>query len=315
MKLLDATPVSDEALVAIAARYRLQFDKAVPFPEAGIINTVYALGDDYVLRVPRNHPAHAAQAHREAVAIPAAVAAGVRTPRLIAFDDAKDILPVPYLIVERVPGVNLESLGIDPPGLPRVWHELGRDLARLHLEVAPAGLAGPPTDTPDGFADPRILVGQRVADGWISPVEARWLGRWLDRLAPLATHPVPRRFVHADVQMSNVLVDPVSHDYLGLVDWGCADWVDCAFDFLGMPVRAVPLLLAGHREIALLDDDETAEARILWRRTQLILNILPRGAAPGRSWGERPVAWLIDLLRFFIDAPNERWRSLAPEAF
>jgi hypothetical protein len=35
------------------------------------------------------------QAIRESVAIPAAIAGGVRTARLIAFDDRLDILPVP----------------------------------------------------------------------------------------------------------------------------------------------------------------------------------------------------------------------------
>lgn len=314
MKLPAVTPVSHDAAAAIAARHGLRFEGLEPLEHDGIINSVFALGQDHILRVPRNHPAHADQAVREAAAIPLAVEAGVHTPRLIAFDDSRDILPVPYLVVERVRGTNLESLALDPPAPQHAWLELGRDLARLHAGTggARAGSGLEPIRA-DQLPDPRSLVEQRVADGWISPIEARWLDRWLDRLAPDAARPVPNRMVHGDVQMSNVLVDRGTYAYRALIDWGCARSADCAFDFLAMPMAAVPLLLAGHREVAALDQDQAAEARILWHRLQLTLHILPRGAAPGCSWGERPLAWLLDLVGFFLDPPPEPWRSLRPD--
>ena len=310
MNLPDPVRVSDAALAVIVERHGLSSASIEALPVAGIINTVYALGDDLVLRVPRNHPTHVDHAYREAAAIPQAVVAGVRTPGLIAFDDARDILPVPYLIVERVLGVNHESLDLDPKHDPEVWSALGRDLAQLHAIARPE-----PTDsftTKDEFADPRLLVEQRTQDGWFSLLELCWLLRWLERLAPLATRPVPGRFVHADVQMSNLPVEPATGGYLALIDWGCAHWQDCAFDFLSMPLQAVPFLLAGHREVAPLDEDDAAEARILWRLLQLLLNSLPRGAAKDCSWGERPVAWLVDLFRFFLDPPNAHWREIGP---
>lgn len=311
MKLPDPVPLSTVALAAIAARHGLTFTRCEPVPSAGIINSVYLLDDALVLRVPRNHPAHADQARREAIAIPVATAAEVRAPHLVAFDDARDLLPVPYLIVERVRGVSLESLPTEPADVPDVWRALGRDLARLHLGAAADPPANRPPGWADGLADPRLLVEQRVADGWLSPFEARWLSRWLERLAPLATGPVPNRFCHADVQMANLLVDPITRAYLALIDWGCAHWLDPAFDFLGMPLRAVPFILAGYRELASRDDDVT-EARILWRRLQLLLSVLPRGAAKGCSWGERPVAWLVDLLRFFLEQSDDAWRAVGP---
>jgi aminoglycoside phosphotransferase (APT) family kinase protein len=312
MKLPDPVPVSADALAAIGARYGLSLTPCEPVPDAGIINSVYFVGETLVLRVPRNHPAHADQARREAIAIPLAASAGVRTPRLVAFDDACDLLPVPYLIVERVRGVSLESLPIEPEDAPNFWRALGRDLARLHRGVARDGSSDLPPGWGDGLADPRLLVEKRVADGWLSPFEARWLLHWLERLAPLATGPMPRRFCHADVQMANLLVDPRSRDYLALIDWGCAHWADPAFDFLAMPLRAVPLMLAGYREVAPRGVDEVTEARILWRRLQLVLSVLPRGAAKDCAWGERPIAWLADLLRFFIEQSDERWRAVGP---
>src|SRR5919199_1380157 len=117
--LPDHSPVSAAALRAIAERHGLtDIDAAidaepVPLTQTGMINTVYALGRDYVLRVPRNHPGHVAQLLRERAAVPAARAAGVRTPALIAFDDSGEILPVPYAIYERVAGTPFELLGHD----------------------------------------------------------------------------------------------------------------------------------------------------------------------------------------------------------
>jgi hypothetical protein len=39
---------------------------------------------------------------------------------------------------------------------------------------------------------------------------------------------------------------------------------------------------------------------------------MPRRAAPGYSWGEQPIAMLLDLLRFFLEGPGERWLAVAP---
>lgn len=44
----------------------------------------------------------------------------------------------------------------------------------------------------------------------------------------------------------------------------------------------------------------------------MILTIMPRGSAPGCGWGERPVAWLVDLLRFLTVTPDDRWRVFRP---
>ena len=36
------------------------------------------------------------------------------------------------------------------------------------------------------------------------------------------------------------------------------------------------------------------------------------GAVPGRSWGERPLPMLLEVLRFFLDPPDDRWRAVGP---
>lgn len=312
MKLPSQVHLSDVAVTAITARHGLGDRTLTPLAQAGIINAVYMLGEDLVLRVPLDHPAHVAQARVEAVAMPAARAAGVRTPALVAYDDACDLLPVPYLIVEGVAGKTLGSLDLEPGATPDVWRSLGRDLALLHTGV---GEDGPtcPVARPKPLPDPRELVGKRASDGWYTTLEARWLSGWLDRLAAAASEmPAGARFLHLDVQTTNVMVHPSSLAYLALIDWGCAGWGDPAWDFFGMPLRAVPFMLEGHRSVAPLDGDDTAEARILWRHLQHSLAVLPRGAAPGMSWGERPLAWLLEVLRFSLQPLAPRWRELAP---
>jgi Ser/Thr protein kinase RdoA (MazF antagonist) len=160
--------------------------------------------------------------------------------------------------------------------------------------------------------DARLLAEERATDGWLTSLEVRWLTRWLDRLAPVALASVPQRMLHLDVQATNIMVGADTMNYGALLDWGCAGWGDPAFDFHGLPLQAVPFMLEGHRSIAPLDGDEGAEARILWRHVQLALAMLPRGAAPGLAWGERPLAWLIEVFRFFTEAPSHPWRDLGP---
>jgi aminoglycoside phosphotransferase (APT) family kinase protein len=311
MQLPEHTPVTEETVRAIVARHGLPAAGFAPLGQVGMINAIYLLGDDLVLRVPRDHPAFAAQARVEAIAAPAARAAGGRTPRIVAFDDSGEILPVPYLIVERVRGETLGLLAREPGDTPEVWRELGHDLALLHTGVGADDPAAALRTEPAG-RDPRELAEERAADGWFTALETRWLTAWLDRLAPAARAPVAPRCLHLDVQATNIMVRRGGADYAALLDWGCAAWGDPAWDFFGMPLRAVPHILEGHRAVAPLDGDDGAEARILWRYAQITLAVLPRGAAPGLSWGERPLAWLLELARFFLDNPGGRWRDLRP---
>jgi len=315
--LPDHAPISDAELRAVAERYGLTgIDGApVPLAQTGMINAVYALSPHLVLRVPRNHPGHVAQLLRERAAVPAARAAGVRTPALVAFDDSRAILPVPYAIYERVAGIPFELLGRDVRSAPTVWRELGRDLGRLHAGATRTDVAG---DLSEGapMPDPRDLVERRAGEGWFTAMEASWLLRWLERLSPAAREPVPKRLIHADTQPTNVMVaipDDAAPVYHALIDWGCAQWGDDAVDIACAPLGAAPFLLEGHREIARLTADDTAEARVLWRNWQIALDQLPRGAVPGFSWGENPTARVIDTLRFFAARPDGRWRTWRPE--
>jgi aminoglycoside phosphotransferase (APT) family kinase protein len=305
--------ISDEILRGIRRKHKIDFEGCLPVKSVGIINDVYKLGDRYVLRVPKYFGGPTDQAFREQKAIPAARAAGVRTPNLVAFDADCDILEIPYLIVEFVDAPNFESRNRDPASTPEVWRELGRDLAKLHAGTV---VLEPPTWADIHLlSDPRPKIDECFRLRWLSPIEAARLHAWVDRLAPLVAGSIVRgpRFVHADVQMSNVLVAGGTCDYLALIDWGCALMCDdVTVDFLATPMSAVPLMLEGHREIAKLDMDETAEARIVWRRIVSILSDICSNPQTNYSWYNRPIARMVDLLLFFASQQNSRWRQLAP---
>ena len=308
MQLPAFPEVSAEVLHAIAERHGLGIGTIEQLPEVGIFNAIYALGADFILRVPRCHSAFTNAARKEAIVAPAARAAGVRTPLLIAFDSALDLLPVPYTIYERIHGETLGLLDREPGDTPDVWRDLGHDLALLHTNIADEGPLAEVVGQP--MPDPRPWLEEIAEEGYFTAMEARWLMAWLDRLAPAALTALPRRFLHGDLQTTNIMVRAGSLEYLALIDWGSAGWGDPAWDFAGVPLRAAPWLLAGYRDVAQLEGDETAEARILWRHLQLALFLLRREPLPGRSWAERPLAMLLEIMRFLIDSPPPPWRSL-----
>lgn len=305
-ELPDFPETSGETLREISRR--LDVEAPTPLPEVGVFNRIYALGDDLVLRIPRDHPAFVAAARKEAVAVPAAREAGVRTPAMVHFDASCDLLPVPYSVYERVRGETLGLLDLDPADVPEVWTELGRDLGRLHAGVREDGpAAGLEVET---MPDPRPWPGELAAEGHFSDAEARWFSRWLEKLAPAALAPIRRRFLHGDSQATNVMVRSGSLDYLAVLDWGGSGWGDPAWDFAGVPLRVVPFMLEGYREILPPEDD--VEARILWRHLQLSLYLLRRDPQPGRSWAERPLGMLVDVWRFLLEDPGGRWSRWTP---
>ena len=308
MRVPPAVEVSAAAGAAIAARHGIAAPTLARLDHSGTSNTIYLLGGDYVLRVPRDDPARAAGVAAEAVAVAAARAAGVRTPRLVALDDTRDLLPVPYAIYERVPGIPLDRAAHEPANISEVWRELGRDLARLHANVrrdSPAG--GLPDQATD--PDPRPWLDALVAAELMLPDEARWLRAWLGRLERYARAPIAPRFCHGDVNAGNVMVAPGAPSYLALLDWGGAGWGDAAWDFVPVALPAVPLMLEGYRAVAPLEGDDTAEARILWHHIQLMLFTLRHGPPRERAWVARRLARLRDAIDIFLAAPRASWMA------
>ena len=92
-------------------------------------------------------------------------------------------------------------------------------------------------------------------------------------------------------------------EYAALIDWDAAGWCDPAWDFSGVPPSAALTMLAGHRELAPLVEDETAEARILWSHLQLALFGLHRGMGDWPAWRIAGIVRrLLSGVRFFVGA-------------
>lgn len=306
------TEVPVEALTALAEQHGLPVHPIRRMPDTGIFNAIYLLGDDFILRFPRQHPLHYQALWNESIAVPLARHAGVRTPALLVYDDSCTLLPVPYTIYARIHGETLGHLDLEPEDTPWVWRELGRDLARLHRGVEREGPAATLTERKSG-PEPRELAETLAVGGWITGSEARWLQRWLDHIAPAALTPVQPRLCHGDTQTTNIMVDSPFHRYAAVLDWGSTGWSDPAWDFAGIPLRAVPFLLEGYRAIAPLEADAAAEARILWRHVQLALFTAQRAPQPAHSWAERPLPMLLEIARFFLSCPPDRWQELRPQ--
>lgn len=310
MALPDFPEIDDTVLGAIAETHSLKSRTARRLPQVGTFNAIYAFADDgLILRVPRNHPRFVLATRNEAIAVPLAVAAGVRTPRLAHYDATLSLLPVPYALYEHVAGVNLERTMRDPAEASEVWAELGRDLARLHASVARYGPAAG-IEPYEMKTDPRPLPAIIATAGYFTATEADWLERWLDRLAIPALAEHPSRFLHGDTQSANLIVTEGTLEYTAVIDWGACLWGDVAYDFGGIPLRAVPAMLAGYRETA--PGDETIEARILWYHLTIGLHQLRGTPKPDWSWGERPMTVLLDVLRFFTTVEDDRWRRWGP---
>ena len=131
MELPDFPEISPDVLQSIVNRHQLGVRTISRMPEIGIFNAIYLLDDELILRIPRNHPHFVKATMKEATVAPIVHAAGVRTPRLIVFDDSYELLPVPYSLYERVHGATLELIQPDPVETPEVYRELGHDLALL----------------------------------------------------------------------------------------------------------------------------------------------------------------------------------------
>jgi aminoglycoside phosphotransferase (APT) family kinase protein len=297
-------------IAAIVERHKLSVHTWTRLASLGSATTIYLLDDTYVLRVPHDQPEAIAAIRTDPIVIPAARRAGVRTPALIAFDDRCDLLPVPYGVYERVPGEPLDRLALPRDATPQLWRELGRDLALLHRGVSMDGVVGT-LRINDETIDPLPWLHAIDASGLVPPSSSARLRHWLERLAPFAQLPATPRFCHGDVNAGNILVDAPTRQYRALVDWGGVFWGDATWDFAPVSLLAVPPMLAGYRAICALDNDATAEARILWHHVVFTIFGVWKGQQRGPDWAGARVTHLQRNVDIFLTASTAHWLAEA----
>ena len=254
--------VAPAVLEAIARRHDLGSRPIRRQRWSGAMNSVYEIGDEHLLRVPLAIPQATRCIVEEAHVLPLLEHHGIDAPRLVAFDDARDLVDVPYTIYRRVHGESMDWWEVRHDRSPDLYRAIGAELAKVHARVTafpgdPDLLTTPTrTDPADLLAVARLPLPAR-----------RWIERSLDHLRDVIDdHPAPR-FLHADVRPGNTIVR--DRRLAALIDWGSAGWGDPAIEFAALWVWAVPHALEGYRSVEPLD--ENVEARIVWEHLIRVL--------------------------------------------
>ena len=301
--------VSEETVRLIASRFDLPFPLSVErLPDIGINNAIFALGENLILRVARNNSEIFASVRKEALVVPLVRQIGFCTPELLAFDDTLELLPTPFEVFDQAIGQTLGLLDLPLSSTGIVWREVGRNVARLHAGIDDKGpIAALPVASVES-ANPEDLANA----GYFTKAEANWFATWLERLDNLSGSSQARRFVHADLQATNIIVSYQPGDgaasFVALLDWGASGWGDAAADLAGVPTRALPYVVNGYNEVAGMDD--CLAARVMACDVRATLASAMRRPKPGQSWAERPLSRLIDLFRFGLEQQSGAWRLL-----
>jgi aminoglycoside phosphotransferase (APT) family kinase protein len=230
-------------------------------PATGVANRIYATRD-VVLRIATDHPDAIVDAFTESVAAPVAHAAGILTPRLIAFDASHALIDRPYSIWERVHGQTFGLASLSATQSREVWTQVGQQLALLHQTVTACPDPNNYLDTPGRDLDLSELLTEYVNTTQPRAEEIRAIERLIADLQPYITLPEPSPcFLHNDLHDRNLMCG-ASGGLLALIDWGDAGWGDPVLDFAPIPPAALPFVLEGYGPTARLGPNY--EARIRW---------------------------------------------------
>jgi aminoglycoside phosphotransferase (APT) family kinase protein len=293
--------VSHEVLHAIVARHGLNVHgPIVPLESAGVVHALWRVGSKLLLRIPKNEEMCVGDHRCEAVAIPLAIDAGVRTPRLVVFDDSLELLPVPFSVVEFIKGENLSALRPIDDHFQPTYEQLGEQLAMLHRASVPP--TGHPALRVPGDPPAEAFFDDVVAAGLLHALDVEWFRQVCRRLDAVIVEagPPPRVLLHNDMKPDNVMLDSLGSVHL--IDWGDCGYGDPADDFQVLPMRAIQATLRGYRSTT--TGDRSLEARIVRKVIARSLSVLRRTPLLGPSWYRPIAATLTDLLTFAIDDPS-----------
>ena len=254
IRALPFPELSETQLLAICERHGFARGPFGRLPSTGVVNAIYTVGDDVVLRVPKDAPGTLADTFTESVAVPAAMAAGVRTPALLAFDESCDIVGVPFGAYEWVHAPHGWPMGAEG------WRDLGRQLATLHTGVASCPDPLGRLDAPGRWCHADQVLGAlpRLDDVDVRRRLAAALRALEPAVQDFEANGAPR-LVHDDIKDSNLLQG--DDDAVVLIDWGDAGWGDAALDLRNIPPERTADVLAGYRAVAPVDDAFEKRAR------------------------------------------------------
>ena len=284
-----AAPEFDSGLIdALFARHGIR-DRWLPLPATGVANCIYATRD-VVLRVATDYPDAIPDARTESVAAPVARAAGILTPRLIAFDDTRTLVDRPFSLWERVHGETMGLLELDHDRTAGMWRQVGRELARLHQRVTECPDPDGYLDDPGRPLDLGIHLDRMATAGIVDRATAGAMASLISELEAEVDRPTPTRFVHDDIHSMNIMCTR-DGELLALIDWGDAGWGDPTLDFVAIPLASIPDARAGYEAELPGGLGPFPEAHFVWDK----LHYAMRALAKGR--GETPP---VDAFRRFL---------------
>lgn len=260
------------SLTRIAMAHGLPAPTELPTPWIGATSQVFPL-HDYVVKVPFANPDAVQCLTIDSRMVRVVRDLGVQTPEPLALDESLEIVPIPFALYRLVADAEPLANGGSAMATQQAWWETGRQLARVHRVLDQDGFPfhlRTFRQTPE--VDPRPWVEALRANAHMSAADASWLQALLDDLAPIAFGSDAVSLCHGDVNAANILVHEVTGAFLAIIDWAGAGWLDPVWDFVGVPLPAVPFMLAGHRSFAPLPDDRSAEARVFWCQAQTRLH-------------------------------------------
>jgi aminoglycoside phosphotransferase (APT) family kinase protein len=231
-------------------------------PSTGVANRIFATRD-VVLRVATDHPEAVPDARTESVAAPVAHAAGVLTPRLIAFDDMRTLVERPFSLWERVHGETLGVIKLSAHEIAEVWRAVGGELAKLHIRVREFA-------DPDGYLDqpgrnPNVgaVLNQLVAAQKVKADAAQRIELLAREFQVSSATEVEPRFIHDDIHPMNIMCSN-NGELMAILDWGDAGWGDPALDFAAMPPEAIGPALEGYEAETSRALSALFVARVAW---------------------------------------------------
>jgi aminoglycoside phosphotransferase (APT) family kinase protein len=268
----------------------------------GFTNTVYRAGD-FAVRISRE--AEYEELHSlEAIVVPYAVKAGVRTPEILAVDETRSVIPMVFSVFPWVSGKTLGTQRMPLSRWTAVARDMGREAAKLHK------LTELPDIEPAWWPNPEESIEILVEREVISPGEGTSLHNWAKRLAATVPDSEPV-LTHNDLHPWNVLVE--GGRMTAILDWANGGIGDPGLDFAGLPLELLPPMMAGYREVG--DPPAFFEAAALrsWlgRALEEMTDTMPV-AAYARSWQRWPEGGLAEVW-LILQAGGPEWSVWSPE--
>jgi aminoglycoside phosphotransferase (APT) family kinase protein len=266
--------VSHDQIRAIWRRHGLGRPQRIAPTSSGVRNECYVVDEAYVLRLNTLDPQFP-KFRSESVAYRLLQGSGLPVPAVVALDESRQVVPYDYIVVTRLPGVDLARswTELTPAQVERLTWEAGRCLARLHqLTFEGFGKLRDLGQWPfatwfDEFAD---YAGRYLRPAWehglVDDATLRRLERALDRTQGLLGQVRQGVLVHCDYHYENVLQD--GGQLTGLLDFEWALSGDPSYDFVAAPSRErmIPgsegTFVQGYGILRPLDDDHSRRVQV-----------------------------------------------------